>query len=112
MSKVQEIHLTLSVAYGSKTQGVPLQGDDMTYTSNERLIEIAEDMQACFLVGGLHSRSSPNEVAVKAREHLMDEGLPYPRSVCFLVAKYARLIWVGEIEKVKALQDSVLVEVE
>lgn len=68
---------------------------------NTRLIEVAQDMQPCFEVGNLHSKSSKFVVAIKAREYLKDEGLPHGASVCYLVAKYARLIWVGEIEKLK-----------
>ena len=72
---------------------------------NTRLIEVAQDMQPCFEVGPLHSRSSKNEVAATAREYLQDEGLPHGPSVCYLVAKYARLIWVGEIEKLKQTKE-------
>ena len=71
------------------------------WVSDERLFEIAEDMQVLFEVGNLHSRSTSGDVAAKAREYLADEGLPTKRSVCFLVAKYASLLWLGKIEEVK-----------
>lgn len=73
------------------------------WIDNERLIEIAQDMQVCFEFN-LHSRSTPNEIALVARQYLIDEGLPYPKTVCLLVAKYARLIWMGEMELVKLEQ--------
>ena len=73
------------------------------WIDNDKLIEIAKDMQICFEFN-LHSQSTPNEIALVAREYLLDEGLPYPKSVCFLVAKYARMIWIGEMQLVKAHQ--------
>jgi len=73
----------------------------MTYVSTERLMEIAGDMQSCFLVGHLHSRSSKNEIALAAKQYLQDDGLPSRPSVCYLVANYARLIWLGQIQQVK-----------
>ena len=76
------------------------------WNDHDRLIEIAKDMQICFEFN-LHSRSTPNEIALVARQYLMDEGLPYPkRSVCFLVAKYARMIWIGEMQLVKAQKNN------
>lgn len=77
--------------------------DQRPWIDNNRLIEIAKDMQVLFEFT-LHSQSTPNEIALKAREYLREEGLPYPRSVCFLVAKYARLIWLGEMQLVKETQ--------
>ena len=51
------------------------------WIDNERLIEVAQDMQVCFEFN-LHSRSTPNEIALVARQYLIDEGLPHPKTVC------------------------------
>ena len=77
------------------------------WIDNKRLIEVAQDMQICFEFN-LHSQSTPNEIALVAREYLIDEELPYPKSVCFLVAKYSRLIWIGEMQLVKETQQEAI----
>jgi len=74
------------------------------FVTDEKIAEIADNLQSAFEVGSLHSQSSIREIAAHAAEELADNGLPTRKSLCFVVAKVALMNWIEMTMQTKAAQ--------
>ena len=71
------------------------------FVTEDQVMEIAQDLQSDFLHGNLHSQSSIPSIAQRAREELADRNLPTRKSLCFVIAKQAQLMFHGNVLSVK-----------
>ena len=71
------------------------------FVTDEKIAEVADEMQNLFEVGPLHSQSTIKQIAWKAKETLEDMGLPSRKSLCFVVAKVALMTWQETIHQTK-----------
>ena len=71
------------------------------YVTNEKIAEIADNMQPYFELS-LHSESSLREISAVAAEELANNGLPTRKSLCIVVAKVALNTWIERIMQRKA----------
>tara|TARA_R110000751_G_scaffold103389_1_gene198633 strand:+ start:229 stop:459 length:231 start_codon:yes stop_codon:yes gene_type:complete len=71
------------------------------FITDQKIAEVANDMQSLFEIGDLHTRSSIKAIAWKAKEALTDNGLPSRQSLCFVVAKVALTTWQETVHQTK-----------
>ena len=71
------------------------------FVTDQKIAEVADDLQCHFEVGDLHTRSSVKAIAWKAKEELAEHGLPTRQSLCFVVAKVALATWHETVHQVK-----------
>ena len=71
------------------------------WISTEQASEIAEQVLPHFHFS-LTSASSLSEIALVARDHLADAGLPTRQSLCLTVAHLALALWQEETHRTKA----------
>ena len=55
----------------------------ITCSLDQKIAEVADEMQSLFEVGPLHSQSKIGVIARHAQEALADNGLPTRKSLCF-----------------------------
>lgn len=72
------------------------------FVTDQKIAEIADNLQNAFEVGPLHSQSSISEIAAHAADELADNGLPTRRSLCLVVAKVALATWIEKTVQTKA----------
>lgn len=72
------------------------------FVTDQKIAEIADNMQSAFEVGSLHSHSSINTIAEHAADELADNGLPTRPSLCLVVAKVALAAWIETTIQTKA----------
>lgn len=72
------------------------------FVKDEKIAEIADNLQSAFEVGSLHSQSKISEIARHAADELADNGLPTRRSLCLVVAKVALATWIETTIQTKA----------
>ena len=71
------------------------------FVTDQKIAEIADEMQSLFEVGDLHTQSSAKAIAWKAKEALADNGFPTRQSLCFVVAKAALMTWQETVHQTK-----------
>lgn len=71
------------------------------FVTDQKIAEVADEMQSLFEVGQLHSQSKIGIIARHAREALADNGLPTRKSLCLVVAKVALMTWQETIHQTK-----------
>ena len=67
------------------------------FVTDEKITQVARDLQPLFEVGALHSCSSIRDIVPHAGEELHAQGLPTRRSLAIVVAKLALAIWIGTV---------------
>ena len=72
------------------------------FVTDQKIAEMADNLQSAFEVGSLHSQSSIREIAAHAADELADNGLPTRKSLCFVVAKVALATWTETTIQTKA----------
>jgi|TARA_R110000851_G_scaffold151192_2_gene292294 hypothetical protein len=63
------------------------------FVDDKIIAEIAEDLQADFEIGELHSHSNVQQVARFAQQELADRHLPTRKSLAIVIAKVAMTLW-------------------
>jgi hypothetical protein len=71
------------------------------FVTDQKIAEVADEMQSLFEVGSLHSQSKIGVIARHAEEALADNGLPTRKSLCLVVAKVALMTWHETIHQTK-----------
>jgi len=72
------------------------------FVTDDKIAEIADNLQSAFEIGLLHSQSKISEIARHAADELADNGLPTRRSLCLVVAKVALATWAEATIQTKA----------
>ena len=63
------------------------------FLTTDHIESVATDLLPSFEVGNLNTRTPRRVVAAAAREALADRHLPTRRSLCYVVADVARVMW-------------------
>ena len=67
------------------------------FLTTDHIESVATDLLPSFEVGNLNTHTPRRVVAAAAREALADRHLPTRRSLCYVVADVARVMWRATI---------------